>query len=215
MLAVSQQSANPYASDGSPDISDLLIRARDGDESAKSELVGNYRSHLLRLSQRAVGKKLRRRVDASDIVQQTSTEAWRDVEAFRGTSEREFTAWIGQILRRNVTNMVREQRAAKRDMNRECEPGLDSSASVARIDAPGREATASQRVMKGEMAFHLATIVESLPEGQREAVRMRHLEGLPLAEIAERLNKTTVATAGLIKRGLQALRDVMSESEWR
>jgi RNA polymerase sigma-70 factor (ECF subfamily) len=100
-------------------------------------------------------------------------------------------------------------------MNRECEPVLDGSASVVWFDAPGKEATASQRVVKGEMALQLANVLDNLPDGQREAVRMRHLEGLSLAEIAQHLDKTTVATAGLIKRGLQALRVVMSESDWR
>ena len=41
---------------------------------------------------------------------------------------------------------------------------------------------------------------------QREAVRLRHLEGWALADIARHLDRTPAATAGLIKRGMQALR---------
>ncbi len=196
-------------------VSALICRARDGDEDARSELLEKYRAYLLLMAQRAVGNKLQRRIDQSDIVQQTCTEAWQDMDGFRGSTEPEFSAWVCQILRRNVANVVREQRAAKRDMNRECEPARDGSASVVWFDAPGKEATASQRVVKGEMALQLANVLDSLPDGQREAVRMRHIEGLSLAEIAEHLDKTTVAAAGLIKRGLQALRAAMSESDWR
>ncbi len=159
--------------------------------------------------------KLQRRIDQSDIVQQTCTEAWQGMDGFRGSTEPEFSAWVCQILRRNVANVVRDQRAAKRDMNRECEPARDGSASVVWFDTPGKEATASQRVVRGEMALQLANVLDNLPDGQREAVRMRHLEGLSLAEIAKHLDKTTVAAAGLIKRGLQALRAAMSESDWR
>jgi RNA polymerase sigma-70 factor (ECF subfamily) len=46
----------------------------------------------------------------------------------------------------------------------------------------------------------------ALPDDQREAVRLRHLEGWALADIAQHLGRTPAATAGLIKRGMQALR---------
>lgn len=201
--------------DENVDVDALIQRARDGDEAARSELLDKYRSYLVLIARRAVGAKLQRRVDASDIVQQTCTEAWRDLDKFRGSEEPEFSAWICQILRRNVANVVRDQRAAKRDMGREVEPANDGTASVVWIDPPGKEATASQQIIQGEKALLLATVLDGLPDGQREAVRMRHLEGLPLAEIAQRLEKTTVAAAGLIKRGLQALRQGMAESDWR
>ena len=200
--------------DQNVDVVALIQRAREGDEGARSELLQKYRSYLVLLARRGVGAKLQRRVDASDIVQQTCTEAWRDLDEFRGTDEPAFSAWICRILRRNVANVVRDQRAAKRDMRREVEPAPDGTASVVWIDAPGKETTASQQIIQGEKALHLATVLERLPEGQREAVRMRHLEGLPLAEIANRLDKTMGAAAGLIKRGLQALRQGMAESDW-
>jgi RNA polymerase sigma-70 factor (ECF subfamily) len=57
-------------------------------------------------------------------------------------------------------------------------------------------------------------MIQSLPEMQSEAVRLRHLEGLPVEEIAERLDRSAAATAGLIKRGLQKLREKMSQESW-
>jgi RNA polymerase sigma-70 factor (ECF subfamily) len=60
--------------------------------------------------------------------------------------------------------------------------------------------------MRGEEAVKLADALDRLPQDQRTAVRLRHLEGWSLAEIAEHLNRTPAAAAGLIKRGMEALR---------
>jgi RNA polymerase sigma-70 factor, ECF subfamily len=56
--------------------------------------------------------------------------------------------------------------------------------------------------------------LESLPEIQREAVRLRHLEGWHVDRIARQLNRSLPAAAGLIKRGLAALRAKMLEESW-
>jgi RNA polymerase sigma-70 factor (ECF subfamily) len=51
--------------------------------------------------------------------------------------------------------------------------------------------------------------MDQLPETQREALRLRYVEGLSLKEIAEKMDKTEMAAAGLLKRGLQSLRELM------
>jgi RNA polymerase sigma-70 factor (ECF subfamily) len=53
----------------------------------------------------------------------------------------------------------------------------------------------------------LAQAVETLPEDQREAIRLRYLEGWSLAQIAEHFDRSQVAVAGLLKRGLRGLRE--------
>ena len=51
---------------------------------------------------------------------------------------------------------------------------------------------------------------------QAEAIRLRYMEGLPLAEIVERMGKSDTAVAGLLKRGLQKLRTILQQdmSPW-
>jgi RNA polymerase sigma-70 factor (ECF subfamily) len=63
--------------------------------------------------------------------------------------------------------------------------------------------------MRGEEAERLSRALVALPDDQREAVRLRHLEGWPLADIARHLGRTPAATAGLIKRGMQTLRRLL------
>ena len=65
-------------------------------------------------------------------------------------------------------------------------------------------------MMRDEASVVLATCLEQIPETQREAIRMRYLEGMSLKEISERIEKSEMAVAGLLKRGLRALREEMA-----
>jgi RNA polymerase sigma-70 factor (ECF subfamily) len=64
----------------------------------------------------------------------------------------------------------------------------------------------SQQAIRQEELLRMAESLHSLPESQRRAIEMHHLQGLPLAEIATLLETTKAAVAGLLHRGLKALR---------
>ncbi len=63
--------------------------------------------------------------------------------------------------------------------------------------------------MRDEAAVYLANCLEQLPDTQREALRLRYVEGYSLKQLAEAMHKSEMAVAGLLKRGLQALRERM------
>ena len=67
--------------------------------------------------------------------------------------------------------------------------------------------------MQGELAMQLAAKMEALPESQQEALRLRYLEGMSLAEISEAMGRSDTAVAGLLKRGLRQLRRDLVERE--
>ena len=63
---------------------------------------------------------LRAKVDASDLVQETMLEAFRDFERFGGQNEQEWLAWLKRILAHNAADFVRRYRGtAKRQARRE------------------------------------------------------------------------------------------------
>jgi len=67
-----------------------------------------------------------------------------------------------------------------------------------------------EHLMKSD---ELTDALAQLPEAQREAVTLRHLHGLPLAAIADRLGRGPAATAGLLKRGLARLRELLTDTD--
>lgn len=54
--------------------------------------------------------------------------------------------------------------------------------------------------------LRLADSLAQLPEPQREAIMLHHLQGRPLAEVAHAMDRTAAAVAGLLHRGLKAMR---------
>ena len=62
------------------------------------------------------------------------------------------------------------------------------------------------------MLLRLASALVELPEAQRLAIEQHYFDRQPVADIAAGMGKTTAAVAGLLKRGLQALREQLRES---
>ena len=175
--------------------------------------IERFRSYLLLLAQMKLDRKLRGKLDASDVVQQTLLEAHQALESFRGDASAAQAAWLRQILARNLANAVRDLTRAKRDVRREraLQTDLDASASQLEGWMASEQSSPSQKMERHERALQLAEALAQLPDSQRDAILLRHFQELSLAEIAEQLDCTTAAVTGLLQRGLKNLRKSLAE----
>jgi RNA polymerase sigma-70 factor (ECF subfamily) len=194
--------------DEAPSASQLLAQARQGDRDALGRLLEAQRTALRRLAERQLEGRIAVRVDASDVIQQTFLEAHRSFPQFAGRSLRDLSAWLQGILDHKVAGAIRDHAVLqKRSVRRE--RSLDDSQGGGlplKQELDAGHSSPSQKAIRGEEAQRLAQALTALPDDQREAVRLRHLEGWALADIAQHLGRTPAATAGLIKRGMQSLR---------
>jgi RNA polymerase sigma-70 factor (ECF subfamily) len=185
--------------------------AKAGDNEQLGRLLENYRGYLFMLAHRYLSDKLKRRIDPADIVQVTFLEAKRDWHQFRGTTSAECAAWLRNILKNNVaTAVTRHVTTQKRSLSREVSISAatpDDSAGQWLGQLPGTTTSPSRKAIRAESAKQLFDALHAIPETQAEAVRLRYLEGLSLAEIVDRMGKSETAVAGLLKRGLQKLRE--------
>jgi RNA polymerase sigma-70 factor (ECF subfamily) len=169
-----------------------------------------YRTYLLLLarSHDKMGGE-----EASDLVQKTMLAAHAQRAEFRGASPAELAAWLKQILRREVIDAYRHRRRLKRDVHREVPLEAEVDGSFSRMDVclAAVESSPSQRVSREEEMISLASAIAQLPEAQREAVVLHHLQGATLAEVAARLQRTEAAVAGLLHRGMKQLRELLEE----
>jgi RNA polymerase sigma-70 factor (ECF subfamily) len=174
-------------------------------EVERGDDLGRFREYLCMVARLEVSPQLRGRVDLSGIVQETLLDAHRSPP--RDRTEAQTAAWLKAILLHNLADEARRRAAGKRDETRE-RPfrGTDGHA----IDPIADQSSPSRRVIRDEELLDLARALATLPEGQRRAIEMHHLQARPLAEIAEELGTTKAAVAGLLHRGMKALRGQLS-----
>jgi RNA polymerase sigma-70 factor (ECF subfamily) len=162
------------------------------------------------LARLEVSPALRDKVDLSGVVQQTLLEAHQGLEDHprRVRSDGETTAWLRSILSHNLADALRKLAAQKRDVRREwsLDAALDQSASRLERWLAAEQSSPSQRAIRQEELLRMTEALGDLPESQRRAVELHHLKGLALAEIAAELATTKAAVAGLLHRGMKALR---------
>lgn len=178
-----------------------------------------YTGYLKMVVAAQLDDRLRRRVSASDVVQETFFEAHRDFPDFRGKSPEEFLGWMRRILINNLLRAVeRHVQTAKRDVRREVSldhlrRGVEQSTWQCAALLPGREASPSTELRRAESNTLLAEVLSTLPADYREVIRLRNLEGLPFAEVAERMDRSSGAVRMLWLRSLKALRDEFARLE--
>jgi RNA polymerase sigma-70 factor, ECF subfamily len=180
-----------------------------------SRAIERYRAYLQLLARLQLDRRLQAKVDASDIVQQTLLQALRGWGEFRGRTEAEVAAWLRQILTHNLANVFRDLGRQRRDIRRERSLEAAVEQSSARLGSwlAADQTSPSQRAIRGEQAVQLANALADLPEAQREALTLHHLQGWTLDQVAEHLGRSPAAVAGLIKRGLRALREQFQAEE--
>jgi len=178
-------------------------------EEFTDHALDRFRSYLLLLAQVRLGPEVRRKLEASDIVQQTLLEAHRDHANFRGQTVAAKVAWLRQILARNLANSIRDLRRGKRDLARErsLENALEESALRLEEWLAAEQSSPSMHAERQERAVRVAEAMTELPESQREAIILRYWHARSLAEIATELGVSTSAVTGLLQRGLRTLRN--------
>jgi RNA polymerase sigma-70 factor (ECF subfamily) len=189
-----------------PDWQHILSHAAGGEAAARDELLGLYRPYLRLAVGDRLPKMVQKRMDASDIVQQTLVDAVRGLPEFRGRSEPEFTAWMMKLLERNLLQCVRNNTVGKRDVRLEHNWTDASGSAVVTWQAFADEGSSPlSRVFQGEAALHLAAALEKLPADQRTALELRYIEQQTLQAIADQMGRTLSAVVVLIRHGVDAL----------
>ena len=197
------------------DPEELLARARAGDNAALGALLELYRNYLTLLARLQIGRRLQGKVDDADLVQETFLNAHRDFSAFRGITEGEFMAWLRQILAARLAQLVRrylgtQQRDVRLERNLAGE--LDRSSAALGHALPAPHSSPSQRAARREQAVLLADALGRLSGDYREVIILRYLEGLPLADVAQRMGRSVDSVKKLWTRGLVQLRRALGDT---
>ncbi len=181
------------------------------DDASRKRSLEQFRSYLLILARMQLDPGPRNRIDPSDVVQQTLLEAHAKADQFHG-DDSALAAWLRQALVNNLRDAQRALRRQKRDIGRERplpEAVEESSTRLGGMLA-ATQSSPSECAVRNEDLLRLADALVQLPDAQREALVLHHLQGCSLSETARRLGRTDAAVAGLLHRGLKKLRELMT-----
>jgi RNA polymerase sigma-70 factor, ECF subfamily len=198
----------------------LINQARKGDPLALGPLLESYALQLRRAAERQLDQKIRGRVSASDVVQETMYHATRDIADFRGCSDAEFASWLRRILANQIAKSVeRHVLAEKRDVRREVfnggAGGMQSQGGTEHFQsnmADHRPGPSSEAIYL-ERGHLINEALASLPTKYRHIVELRNLQGLPFDEIARRLNATSGAARMRWLRAIDMLRQHLIQQD--
>ncbi len=183
--------------------------------SSQDRNLEDYREYLRLLAQLQIDPLLQGKIDLSGVVQQTMLEADRALPQYEIENAEHLGACLRRILANNMTDEIRKLRTGKRDVSRErsLEAALEQSSARLQPWLATDQSSPSGHALREERAIRLSDALAKLPEAQREALVLRHFQDWSLARIAEHLRRSHAAVAGLLKRGLQQLRNQLTAEE--
>jgi RNA polymerase sigma-70 factor (ECF subfamily) len=194
---------------------ELLQRVRSGEPNAVAELSEARRPQLLVYVSRQLGYALRAKVEPDDIVQETMIRAVRHPHLFTAPDRDPFGV-LCHLAQESIVDAHRRYiDAQKRDAGRE----VPLQASPASTDGGGgllgilvaSITTPSKAFSRNDREIRMWEALGTLPEEQREALRLRYVDGLPTKDIAQKLHKTDGAVRVMLTRSLDKLQQILGE----
>jgi RNA polymerase sigma-70 factor (ECF subfamily) len=196
---------------------ELLSAIRAGDAAAASPLLERHREAVRRLVALRLDRKIQRRIDASDIVQDALVEANRRLPDYVRNPQLPFHLWLRQIARDRVIDAHRRHRgAAQRSVDREQALGVSQFLDRSALDLAGelrdhRELTPAAAALRQELEARFRAALQQLDEADREVIQMRHFEQLSNQDTAAALGLSEPAAGMRYLRAVRRLRAQLAE----
>ncbi len=176
-------------------IASLVNRAQHGDPGSVGALYEAFRLSIYRYMFYRTG-------DAQTADDLTSEVFLRMIRGLAGYRQQEvsFQAWLFQIAHNLLTDHYRKMSVRNHISLEEQEMTMQEPKESAHTDRSLNSVTLRQALNR-------------LNSEQRDVIVLRFVAGMPIAEVAQALNKSEDAIKGLQRRALAELREVLADWE--
>ena len=185
-----------------PEVADpdaaLMLRVKQGDTAAFTELVEKYRQPVMNV----VYRILRDATEAEDLAQNVFVQVYKSAGRYEISAK--FSTWLFTITRNLCLNEIRRR-------SRHPAESLDAT-HAEDDDQPLRQFEDKKNVappdtlLHGELTQKIEAALAELPENQRTAILLCRRDELSYEEISEVLGCSLSATKSLIHRGRETLK---------
>lgn len=195
---------------------DLLARAGHGDEAALRELFDEHRERLKRMIRLRMSRRLKARIDDSDILQEAYLQVAKRLPEYTQNPEAPFFLWLRQTVGLKLAEYHRRHLGTQmRDADREVSiyrgalPEANSMSLAAHL--LGQLTSPSKAAIKAEMRIKLQEALNSMDPIDREVIALRHFEQLSGDETAEVLGLSKSGGSSRYVRAISRLRKILSQ----
>ncbi len=185
--------------------------AMAGDERALAEVFSHYRNRLRQLIHLRLDRRLQRRVDPSDILQEAYLDMSRRIAEYARDPALPFFLWMRLLTGQRLIDVHRQHLGAQmRDAGREVSlyhGALPEASSVCLAERLlGQITSASQTAQRAEMQVVLQEALNSMEPIDREVLALRHFELLSNSECSQVLAISQKAASNRYIRAVSRLK---------
>ena len=193
-----------------PETRALLERLGNGEAEAGDQLLCQHRDELWRPIDLRLDRRLRRRVDPSDVVQEAQLEALRRLPDYLRRRPMPFRLWLRKIAHERLI-MAHRRHAVAGCRSVGCDIALPASSSaVLGQQLLARGSSPSQALRCQELAGRVRRAVADLSDADREMVLMRNFEQLTNQQAAAVLEIDPATASQRYGRALIRLRALLA-----
>lgn len=180
-----------------------MLRAREGDDTAFSELVKNYQDRLINIFYHIVGSQ----EAAEDLAQEVFLRIYRARHGYVPTAR--FSTWLFRIANNLASNSRRDQGRRKETAFAGSESGPLGPRPAEQLAVDKSALMPTRQLDKHELLAIVKDALETLNDRQRLAVLLHKFEDMSYQDIAESMELTPQAVKSLLSRARENLRTVL------
>lgn len=197
------------------DTAALLAQAANGDIRARDTLLVRHRDRIRRMIAVRMDHRLQKRVDPSDIVQETLVIADRRLDEYLREQPIPFYPWLRQLAWDQLVAFQRKHLYASRRSRRREEDiaAALSDESVAELASCLVDSASNplNRLVREELQQRVRLAIDKLPDAYREILVLRHLEQLSTVEAASVLEIGSSAAKMRHLRAVERLKALLDD----
>lgn len=189
--------SDPQALSGMDD-AQVMLRVRDGDDSAFNYLVERYRRAMISFMFRMVHNA----AVAEELAQEVFLRVYRSRASY--SADAKFTTWLYRIATNLAMNHARDNKHERPEEKASLDETDEETGLT--LDLADDRPNVEQEILRRERLRAIRKHVDALPERQRMAVLMHKYQELDYRQIAETLHLSESATKSLLFRAYETLR---------
>lgn len=193
--------------DSSDSFGRRLRRIRGGDRTCVNELLRRWRPYIRSHARSLLKSHLARRVDSSDVVQDTLVRVHHRLSQFRGRTRQEWASWLKRILINEAKRTQRRHLADKRSV------AVEDQRDSAAASESAADSQQSDNLILVERRARVMSALDQLPDPMHDVVVQRIFQRRPFRDIAQTIDRSESAARMLWSRGIRRLRQLLDSED--